>query len=69
MIQMQNAKMFVALSNAKIILENNENLKVVLTNESNPDNLEILNKKEALDLISTVAEKIVNKKVKVEYVF
>ena len=69
MIQMQNAKMFVALSNAKIILENNENLKVVLTNESNPDNLEILNKKEALDLISKVAEKIVNKKVKVEYVF
>lgn len=69
MIQMQNAKMFVALSNAKIILENNENLKVVLTNESNPDNLEILNKKEALDLISKVAEKILNKKVKVEYVF
>lgn len=69
MIQMQNAKMFVALSNAKIILENNEILKVVLTNESNPDNLEILNKKEALDLISKVAEKIVNKKVKVEYVF
>ncbi len=69
MIQMQNAKMFVALSNAKIILENNEILKVVLTNESNPDNLEILNKKEALDLISKVAEKILNKKVKVEYVF
>ena len=69
MIQMQNAKMFVALSNAKIILENNENLKVVLTNESNPDNLEILNKKDALDLISKVAEKILNKKVKVEYVF
>ena len=69
MIQMQNAKMFVALSNAKIILENNEILKVVLTNESNPDNLEILNKKEALDLISKVAEKIINKKVKVEYVF
>lgn len=69
MIQMQNAKMFVALSNAKIILENNENLKVILTNENNPDNLEILNKKEALDLISKVAEKILNKKVKVEYVF
>lgn len=69
MIQMQNAKMFVALSNAKIILENNEILKVVLTNESNPDNLEILNKKEALDLISKVAEKILNKKVRVEYVF
>ena len=63
----KNPKMFVALSNVKLILENEKTLIVDLTNEKNLENIELLNSDDALLEIKNVAKEILNMDIDVKY--
>lgn len=68
LLQSKKMPMFVALNNARIILENNI-LKIDLSKETNMNNLTILNSNESLEILEKIGEKILKQKVKVEYIF
>ena len=65
---MGNTPIFVALNSAEIIIDGDK-LVVDLSNESNRNNLKILNNNKALEDISKVGKILYGKEYKVEYTF
>lgn len=68
LLNMGNTPIFVALNSAEIIIDG-DNLIVDLSNESNRNNLKILNNNKALEDISKVGKILYGKEYKVEYTF
>lgn len=68
LLNMGNTPIFVALNSAEIIIEGDK-LVVDLSNESNRNNLKILNNNKALEDISKVGKILYGKEYKVEYTF
>ncbi len=68
LLNMGNTPIFVALNSAEIIIDGDK-LVVDLSNESNRNNLKILNNNKALEDISKVGKILYGKEYKVEYTF
>lgn len=68
LLNMGNTPIFVALNSAEIIIDGDK-LIVGLSNETNRNNLKILNNNKALEDISKVGKILYGKEYKVEYTF
>ena len=68
LLNIGNTPIFVALNSAEIIIDGDK-LIVDLSNESNRNNLKILNNNKALEDISKVGKMLYGKEYKVEYTF